>query len=47
MSYQPCKDDRAMIAKILHLLAAKIRAIRPRVRSAKGFPTQLEFLFRA
>jgi hypothetical protein len=45
LSYQPCEDDHAMITKILHLLAASIRAIRPQSRSASGFASQLEFRF--
>jgi hypothetical protein len=46
MSYQPCEDGRTMISKILRLLAASLRALRPRSRSASGFVSQLEFHFR-
>jgi hypothetical protein len=45
MSDQPCQNGRAMITKILHLLAAPIRAIRLRNRPASRFASQLEFRF--
>ncbi len=45
MSYRACDNPRAMITKILLRLKKHLRAIRPQIRSEKGFESQLEFRF--
>jgi hypothetical protein len=45
LSYQSWQDLRAMITKILLLLGAPIRAIRPQNRSGRAFYRQGEFSF--
>jgi hypothetical protein len=45
LSYQSWEDLRAMITKILLLLGAPIRAIRPQNRSGRAFYRQGEFSF--